>query len=572
MLSYRTFSDYLSSIFQGKIRKIAVNAALGCPNIDGTSGRGGCTYCSNSSFSPGYARGEIRKQIEAGKKFSENKGRTDGYLAYFQSFTGTYGPTARLIELYEEALGCPGVAGLVIATRPDCIADDLLDYFRRRFGKDAPEGHPFLLVELGVESTCNKTLSRINRGHTWECSQRAILRLNEAGIDVGAHLIIGFPGEKEDEYIRHAKLLSELPIKTLKLHQLQIIKGTAMAREYQQHPEEFSLMTPEKYAQTVLKMLDHIRSDIALDRFVSESPKGMVVAPSWGLKPSEFANLLEELESKRERYDVLLFGTMGNLGHIAASSLRKHGLSVALAPFPQNTYRDRPGYERELFKAVRKFSPRVIIPVGHTLAMAQLAGKMSAGVVAAVGSAEHIKLLDSKIEVYALAQSLGIPQPRIFTSVDQITHYPVIFKREKSFGGSGVYKPFSREALENLIAHEKGKRFLIEEYIEGTDYSVDCIIEGNDFVFSCYRCICSNQGQGPSAARECVPFPLLGEYSRRILGHIGYRGVCGLDFRVSTDGIAYFLECNPRLCGGLQTQIEAGFDIPWIMYQKYLIK
>jgi len=557
----------MAAIFPGKIRKIAVNAALGCPNMDGTLGRGGCTYCQNASFSPGYAHGDIVRQIERGKQFFQSKGTPYGYLAYFQSFTGTYGPTEKLVELYEEALSCPGIKGLVIATRPDCIADDLLDYFKRRFGKDAPQGHPFLLVELGVESTCNRTLARINRAHTWECSREAILRLDEAGIDVGAHLIIGLPGEREDEFVRHAKLLSELPVKTLKLHQLQIIKGTQMATEYASHPDEFQLLTPEKYAEIVLKMLIHIRRDIALDRFVSEAPKGMVVAPSWGLKPSEFTDLMEKLDSKKERCDALLFGTMGDLGHIAAESLEKHGLNVVLAPFPQNTYRDRPGYERELFRAVQKFSPRVIIPVGHTLAMAQLAGKLSAGVVALVGAPEHIKLLDSKIEVYSLAESLGIPQPRTFSSPDHITQYPVIFKREESFGGSGVYKPFSREALENLIAHEQGKRFLIEEYIEGEDYSVDCIIDGDDFAFSCYRCISSDQGQGPSTQRECVSFQTLGEYSRRILRHIGYRGVCGLDFRVSPDGTPYFLECNPRLCGGLKTQIEAGFDIPWMLYR-----
>ena len=293
MLPYRTLNDYFASAFPGKVQKIAVNAALGCPNRDGTLGLGGCTYCSNASFSPSYARGGIAAQIEAGKNFFQTKGKPWGYLAYFQSFTGTYGPTEKLVGLYEEALACPDVVGLVIATRPDCIEDNLLEYFRRRFGADAPEGHPYLLVEIGVESTREGTLERINRGHTWDCAREAILRLHKAGIAVGVHLIIGLPGESEEDFIEHARRLSELPISTLKLHQLQIIKGTAMAREYAAHPEDFDLMTPERYASVVRRILEVLRPDIALDRFVCESPADMVIAPRWGLKPAEFHSILE---------------------------------------------------------------------------------------------------------------------------------------------------------------------------------------------------------------------------------------------------------------------------------------
>ena len=288
MVPYFTINDYFASIFPGKVQKVAVNAGLGCPNRDGTLGRGGCTYCSNAAFSPSYAKGPVIDQIAAGKKFFEAKGKPWRYLAYFQSFTGTYGSTGKLIALYEDALACPDVAGLVIATRPDCLEDDLLKYFRRRFGADAPEGHPYLLVELGVESTLDDTLVRINRGHSWDCARNAILRLHNAGIPVGAHLIIGLPGESEEDFIDHAKRLSDLPISTLKLHQLQIIKGTSMAREYAQHPERFDLLTPERYAAIVRSILGVLRPDIALDRLVSESPADMVIAPKWGLKPTEF--------------------------------------------------------------------------------------------------------------------------------------------------------------------------------------------------------------------------------------------------------------------------------------------
>ena len=294
MATFRTFSDFLSTFFPGEVRKIPVNAGLGCPNRDGTIGRGGCTYCSNASFSPSYAAGAVSEQIEKGKQFTQAKGVPWGYLAYFQSFTGTYGPTDRLISLYEEALSCPGIKGLVIATRPDCLAEELLEYFRKRFGKDAPTEHPFLLVELGVESTEDRTLRRINRGHSWEMSKEAIMRLDNAGIAVGAHLILGLPGETEEDFVLHARRIAKLPVSTLKLHQLQIIRGTAMAGQYMKHPEDFDLLTPQRYVQIILSMLKELRADIAMDRFVSESPPEMVIAPRWGLKPSEFARMLND--------------------------------------------------------------------------------------------------------------------------------------------------------------------------------------------------------------------------------------------------------------------------------------
>lgn len=292
MPAIRTISDYLATIFPGKVQKIAVNAALGCPNRDGTLSRGGCSYCSNASFSPAYTRGSISRQIEDGKRFFAKKGNPWGYLPYFQSFTGTYGPAGELIPLYEEALSCPDVAGLVIATRPDCLGDELMQYFRERFGNAAPEGHPYLLVELGVESTNDATLARINRGHDWECARQAILRLDNAGIAVGVHLIIGLPGETQEDFIVHAKRISRLPVTTLKFHQLQIIKGTAMARQYADHPEDFDLLTPERYARILASLLKELRPETAIDRFVSESPADMIVAPRWGIKPAEFTDIL----------------------------------------------------------------------------------------------------------------------------------------------------------------------------------------------------------------------------------------------------------------------------------------
>ena len=297
-MEYRTMNDYLSGVFPGRVIKIAVNAGLGCPNRDGSLGHDGCIYCNNLSFNPGYAAldntGSITAQLEKGIRFNRRKGECYGYLAYFQSYTNTYGPTDKLIELYEEALKYPGVKGLVIATRPDCIKPDLADWFEQRFGRKAPEGHPHLLVEIGIESTIDHTLGLINRHHTYRCAVECINDLNERGIDTGAHLILGLPGETEQDYLIHAERVSALPIKTLKLHQLQVVKGTRLAQTYQEDPSRIKLFTAQEYAEIVAQFIRCARKDIFYDRFVSETPSSMLIAPAWGLKPQEWSKLLDK--------------------------------------------------------------------------------------------------------------------------------------------------------------------------------------------------------------------------------------------------------------------------------------
>lgn len=295
---YTPLSSYFASIFPGKVQKIAVNAGLSCPNRDGRVGRGGCIFCNNASFNPRYAHssgGGISEQLEVGIKFFRTKGEAYGYLAYFQAYSNTYGPTDKLIGLYEEALSYPGVVGLVIGTRPDCLEPDLLDYFERRFGnkgEGTDAGKPYLLVELGVESTNDATLRAINRGHDYECARKAAIELAGRGIDVGVHLILGLPGEDREDFILHARRISELPVKVLKLHHLQIVKGTELDQRYTDSPADFHLFSPEEYAETVSEFLSNLREDIIIDRFVSETPSDMVIAPGWGIKPSEFMKLM----------------------------------------------------------------------------------------------------------------------------------------------------------------------------------------------------------------------------------------------------------------------------------------
>ncbi len=290
-LIFNTFSDFLGLYFPGKVRKIPVHAGLGCPNRDGTLGSNGCIYCSNAAFNPSYAhdsQGSITQQLRVGIDFASHKGPFYGYLAYFQSYTNTYGDTQKLISLYEEALDYPGVVGLVIATRPDCIKPELADWLERRFGKLAPENHPFLLMEIGVESTLDSTLERIGRGHTFDCARKTITDLANRGISVGVHIILGLPGETHQDYMTHADRISDLPVSTLKLHQLQIVRGTSLERMYNSNPQSIHLFTPQEYAMVVNEFVRRARHNIYYDRFVSETPYNLLVAPRWGIKPDAF--------------------------------------------------------------------------------------------------------------------------------------------------------------------------------------------------------------------------------------------------------------------------------------------
>jgi radical SAM protein (TIGR01212 family) len=285
---YYEFSDFLRKQFPFKMQKISVDAGFTCPNRDGTKGVGGCTYCNNETFNPGYCRTEksISGQLEAGVRFFARKYPDMKYLAYFQAYTNTYGALETLRQKYEEALAFPGIAGLIIGTRPDCMSGELLDYLTGLACKT------FIFVEYGVESASDRTLQRINRGHTWQDSVDAILRTHERGLPVGAHLILGLPGEEREEMLHHAGLLSALPLTALKLHQLQIIRQTVMEKTFREHPGQFHLYSPEDYVDLVIDFLERLRPDMAVDRFVSQSPKSLLIAPDWGLKNHEFTALV----------------------------------------------------------------------------------------------------------------------------------------------------------------------------------------------------------------------------------------------------------------------------------------
>ena len=297
---YVDFATFLSRFFPGqKVQKITITAGFTCPTRDGSMGKGGCTYCNNKSFSPNYAAKlrPITEQIDKGISFFRKKYPEMKYLAYFQSYTNTYGEVADCIAKYEEALAHPDVVGLIIGTRPDCMPEPLLEYLSELAKRT------FLLIEYGVESTWDKTLERIQRGHTWQESVDTIQRTHEAGILVGAHIILGLPGESREEMIAHAERLSRLPITTLKIHQLQIIRGTIMAGEYLRSPSDFHLFTEEEYIELCVDFVHHLRSDIVLERFVSQSPQELLLAPRWGGKNYEFTAKIRKalMSSPNER-------------------------------------------------------------------------------------------------------------------------------------------------------------------------------------------------------------------------------------------------------------------------------
>lgn len=295
---YREFGDFLRERFPFKAQKIAINAGFTCPNRDGSKGRGGCTYCNNQTFNPGYCQTDksVADQLAEGVRFFSRKYPEMRYLAYFQAYTSTYGEQERLERLYEEALSYPGVVGLVIGTRPDCVPDRLLDYLARL------SEQVLVLVEYGVESTLDRTLRRINRGHDFAEAEEAIRRTAARGIAVGAHLILGLPGESRDEILGHADRLSDLPLTTLKLHQLQLIRHTRMALEFERQPEDFHLFTVDEYIDLAIDFIERLDPAIALERFVSQSPKELLIAPDWGLKNYEFTARVNRRLAERDSW------------------------------------------------------------------------------------------------------------------------------------------------------------------------------------------------------------------------------------------------------------------------------
>ena len=286
---YYDFAEFLAKHFTYKVQKISINAGFTCPNRDGNKGKGGCTYCNNQTFNPDYCKPvmSVSEQLIKGKQFFARKYPNMKYLAYFQAYTNTYGELQHLKNLYEEALDVEDVVGLVIGTRPDCMPDELLQYLKELSKR------VFVLVEYGVETSNNETLQIINRGHTWEDAVDAVNRTHAHGLPCGVHLIVGLPGERIEDILATADAVSTLPISTVKLHQLQLIKGTRLAQQVADGEIEVMQWSAQEYIDVCLAFMRRLSPHIAIERFVSQSPEHLLISPRWGLKNYEFTNLLQ---------------------------------------------------------------------------------------------------------------------------------------------------------------------------------------------------------------------------------------------------------------------------------------
>ncbi len=296
---FNAYSNYFRSIYGARIQKVSVDAGFSCPNRDGTKSYGGCTFCDNEAFNPSYCIPEksITRQIEEGIQFLKRRYRKSAaYLAYFQAYSNTYAPLSNLKELYQEALSYPDVIGLIIGTRPDCIDREKLDYLKEL------SGQYYLAVEYGIESCYNKTLKRINRCHTFEDAVKALKLTAERKIKTGAHFIFGLPGETRDEMLKEVEIISRLPLTTVKFHQLQIIKGTAIEAEYIDNTDEFQLFTWDEYLDFIVSFLERLNPSIVVERFTGEAPPRFLRGEEWGKKRTD--QIVSLIEKKLEELDT----------------------------------------------------------------------------------------------------------------------------------------------------------------------------------------------------------------------------------------------------------------------------
>jgi hypothetical protein len=302
---FNAYSNYFRGIYGARVQKVSIDAGFTCPNRDGTKGTGGCTYCNNDAFNPSYCipAKSVSQQIEEGIQFHKWRySEAVSYLAYFQAFSNTYAPVGTLKSLYSEALEYPGVIGLIIGTRPDCIDDEKLALLKELSGRY------YVAVEYGIESCYNSTLIRINRGHTFEDAVEAVKKTAELGINTGAHFIFGLPGESRQAMLDQASVISGLPLKTVKFHQLQIIKGTRMEMEYQMKPSDFELFSWDEYLMFIISFLERLNPALVVERFTGEAPPRFLTGEGWGKKRSDqIVGLVEKKMEEMNTWQGRLF-------------------------------------------------------------------------------------------------------------------------------------------------------------------------------------------------------------------------------------------------------------------------
>lgn len=315
---YNTFVGYYRRQYGERLQKLVIDAGFTCPNRDGTVGRGGCSFCDNAAFHPSYSTSgkSIAEQIYEGIEFHQVRYRnTKHYLAYFQSYSNTYAPIPRLRELYLAALTHPKIVGIVIGTRPDCVDEEKLDFLA---GLKAGEGlgdwhrdgfgHPVVKVEYGIESCYDETLLRVGRGHDVAVAEKAVRMSAERGLEPGAHFILGLPGETREMLLGQCRFISSLPLHSVKFHQLQIVKGTRIEKEFAQVPQDFLRLSLPDYLDMVIDILERLRPDLYIERVAGEVPPRFVNETQWGLiRNFQILHLLDERLSERNTWQGRLY-------------------------------------------------------------------------------------------------------------------------------------------------------------------------------------------------------------------------------------------------------------------------
>ncbi len=292
---FNSYADYFRLHFGERVQKLTIDAGFTCPNRDGAISYGGCTFCNNNAFNPSYCnpKKSISQQIEEGIEFHKNRyRRAKKFLAYFQAYSNTYAPLEKLKKIFNEVANHPDIEGIVIGTRPDCIDDAKLEYF-----KDLSE-KKYVIIEYGIESINNVTLKSINRGHTFEQSKLAIEETSKRGIKTGAHFIFGLPGESKEDYLNSIPIISALPLNTIKFHQLQIIRNTKMAEMFKSHPEAFYYYILDEYIDFVVDFVERLNPDFIIERIVGEAPPRFLVRKGWGLIRND--QILQKFEKRLE--------------------------------------------------------------------------------------------------------------------------------------------------------------------------------------------------------------------------------------------------------------------------------
>lgn len=310
---YNTFVGYYKRIYGERLQKLVIDAGFTCPNRDGKVGRGGCSFCDNAAFHPGYSvpGKSIADQIDEGISFHRVRYRnTSHYLAYFQSYSNTYAPLPRLVELYTEALSHPSVVGIVIGTRPDCVDEEKLDWLASlKDGRALPgwrrEGFdkPVVKIEYGIESCYDRTLERVGRGHDVAAAVKAVEMSAERGLDPGAHFILGLPGETREMLVDQCSFLSSLPLHSVKFHQLQIVRGTRIEKEFETCPEDFLRLSLDDYLDLVIDILERLRPGLYIERVAGEVPPRFVKETAWGLiRNFQILHLLDDKLEARDTF------------------------------------------------------------------------------------------------------------------------------------------------------------------------------------------------------------------------------------------------------------------------------